>query len=76
MLRDLVATPGEAAAGRICKRFRYGGDAHAQLYEAVRVEVMKAIMDEREACAAVAEIRFGDVEIRDAILLRESKTPG
>lgn len=38
-LKDLIATPGEAAAAQIITRFRFSGDAKAELYEAVKVAV-------------------------------------
>jgi hypothetical protein len=54
-LKELIATPGEAAAGKIMGLFRYSGEARRQLYEAIRAEVDAAVFKEREACAKVAD---------------------
>ena len=48
MLTDLIATRGEVAAARITKRFRYSGDAHRELYEAIRDEIDKAYRQGKE----------------------------
>ena len=47
-LKDLIATPGEAAAARVVKLFRYTGEAGEQLRCAIEDEVDKAVAAERE----------------------------
>ena len=42
-LKDLIATPGEAAAARIVKQFRFTGTARDDLYAAVREAVDDAL---------------------------------
>lgn len=51
MLKDLIATPGEAVVGRLAKQYRIDTDVHALLIS----EIDKAIAAEREACARIAE---------------------
>lgn len=54
-LKDLIATPGEAAAARIVKLFRYTGEAGEQLRCAIEDEVDKAVAAERERVAKFLE---------------------
>lgn len=58
-LKELIATPGEAAAGKIMSLFRYSGEARRQLYEAIRAEVDQAVSKERYECAMVADLHDG-----------------
>lgn len=51
MLRDLIATPGEATVGRLAKQYRIDPDVHALLIS----EIDKAVAAEREACARIAD---------------------
>jgi hypothetical protein len=42
MLKDLIATRGEAVAGKIIREFRFSGDARKELYDAI----VKAVDEE------------------------------
>lgn len=55
MLKDLIASPGEAAAARITKMFRYDGNAHKNLYDAIKEAVDEVARKERQACANLVE---------------------
>lgn len=54
-LKNLIASPGEAAAARITHRFRYSGSALEELHQAVVDAVDGAVAAEREACAKIVE---------------------
>jgi len=43
MLKDLIATDGEAVAAKVIREFRFSGDAREQLYKLVRDEVDKRV---------------------------------
>ncbi len=58
-LKDLIATPGESAAARIVKLFRYTGEAGEQLRCAIETEVAEAVARERDQCAAIATRMHG-----------------
>ena len=47
-LKDLIASPGEAAAARIIKRFRFSGEAREELYVLIRDEVDRAVKRARQ----------------------------
>jgi hypothetical protein len=54
-LRDLTATPGEAAAARVSSMFGFSGNARSELWSAICAEVDRAVAVERERCAQIAE---------------------
>lgn len=64
-LRDLIASPGHAIVGRLAKEYRIDKDVNAMLIQ----EIDRAVADEREACASVAdaEIKGPATEIGKAM---------
>lgn len=48
-LKGLIATPGEAAIGRLAREYRIDPDVHRRLIE----EIDSAVMAERERCAKI-----------------------
>jgi len=54
-LKGLIATPGEAAIGRLAREYRIDPDVHRRLIE----EIDSAVLAEREACATIVHDRLG-----------------
>lgn len=48
---NLIASPGEAIAGRLARDFHIDPDVHSMLIR----EIDRAVLDEREACAKDGE---------------------
>ena len=57
MLKDLIATDGEAIAGRIIREFRFSGDAREEIYALVTKEVDERIQQAFQRGIAIGKVQ-------------------